>query len=198
MYQLHRLTLFLFRLYHCFPLFGSQEAKRNAILSILYKETSFFLRQINEPYWLDFGTLLGYHRENGIIRHDVDVDFSMMAPSFSLVWTKRHLLPKGFTLHDTSFRHFGPKLYVSYKGFDADIYFYEENENEIRSFEKTTWMNERQWIPKNLIFPLKQVQFLEHDIYIPNQTGIYLEYLYGYIGTRGYRDPASGFWQPPI
>jgi len=167
-------------------------------LKVLYQHTANFLNQLNEPYWLDFGTLLGYQREGNIISHDADVDFSMMAVSFNKVLENKHLLPAGFTLHDTSFRHYGPKLYVSYKGFDADIYFFEDKNEQIRSFEKTSWKNERQWIPKKLIFPLKPASFLDLEIFVPYQSKKYLEYLYGYIGTGGHRDPVTGFWYPPL
>ena len=41
----------------------------------LLERFSFALNQEGIPFWLEFGTLLGYYREHDFIRHDCDLDF---------------------------------------------------------------------------------------------------------------------------
>ena len=43
----------------------------------IYREVSELLSVVGESYIVDFGTLLGVIRDNGPIKHDDDVDFSM-------------------------------------------------------------------------------------------------------------------------
>ncbi len=194
--NLLRLSQYIQRFIHVyltsFP--GRYQAKRQEILRKMVVETNHFLSQTGVDYWLDFGTLLGFYREENIIPHDVDVDFSLMESSYEKVKASEHLLPKEFKFYDTSFRHHGPKLYLSYKGFDVDLYFYQDLGSTIRSFEKTKWKNEVQEIPKSLVFPLATAYFFEEDTHVPAKVKGYLEYLYSYIGRGGKRDLETGFW----
>mgnify|MGYP003089566186 FL=1 len=47
------------------------------ILNVVYSSD---LKDYN--IWLDFGTLLGYYRENDFISHDLDMDFGVQVSSF--------------------------------------------------------------------------------------------------------------------
>lgn len=87
-----------------------------------------------------------------------------------------------------------PKLYMSYKGFDIDIYFYQEKGDEIQSTEDSYFESERQWISKSLVFPLKETLFFGKKVKVPNEIERYLKTIYGYIGTKGKRDMKTGFW----
>lgn len=174
---------------------GNYQAKKLKILEDLFHVVNEFLISSGEEYWLDFGTLLGYHREGGIIPHDIDIDFSMLEKSYPQVLKIKNKLPRGFQFYDTSSRHNGPKLYISYKGFDADIYFYHEIGDEIRSTEKTKWANEMQLIPKELVMPISEAEFLNRKTSVPVNPQRYLEYVYGYLGNDGTRDKETGFWK---
>lgn len=44
---------------------------------ILLKQFSSALNKDGIPYWLEFGTLLGYYREHDFIKHDCDLDFGV-------------------------------------------------------------------------------------------------------------------------
>tara|TARA_Y100001972_G_C7665355_1_gene336230 strand:- start:5016 stop:5507 length:492 start_codon:yes stop_codon:yes gene_type:complete len=153
-----------------------------------------FMNKTGLEYWLDFGTLLGYHREKGIIPHDIDVDYSMPEEAYDKILRKMDKIPPGFSWYDTSHRHHGPKIYMNYKGFDIDVYFYKDLGEAVRSTENTSYPNERQDIPKSLVFPLKEGKHFGQLVKVPNQVKEYLEYIYGYIGKNGKRDTKTGFW----
>lgn len=155
------------------------------------------LRKSGEPFWLDFGTLLGQYRSNSIIPHDIDIDVAMMKSSYEEVRKLQDQMPKGLRFYDTSANHNGPKIFFSYKGFDFDIFFYEDEGSTIRQFVDAKYPNERQHIPKELVFPLKVVKFLGEEVFVPTNSKGYLELMYGYLGTGGTRDPETGLWHPP-
>tara|TARA_B100001245_G_C22800213_1_gene385755 strand:+ start:436 stop:945 length:510 start_codon:yes stop_codon:yes gene_type:complete len=165
------------------------------VLVDLYQYTADFLRDSREEYWLDFGSLLGLYRENGIIPHDIDVDFGMHEKSYHKVLHKKELLSEKVKFYDSSHRHRGPKLYFNYKGFDVDIYFYEDKGDVIRSYENTRWPNECRDIPKDLVYPLEIIEFLDREIMIPSNCIGYLEYIYGYLGKDSKRNQKTGFWE---
>ena len=106
-------------------------------------------------------------------------------------------MPKGLKFYDTSANHKGPKIYFSYKGYDFDIFFYEDEGDTDRSFVEANWPNERQHLSKDLIFPLETDSFLDRQVTVPAKTQEYLEVMYGYLGTGGWRDDKTGLWHPP-
>lgn len=194
--SLLRVNQYLQRFIHVyiFYIVGQAQVRKMKILEEVYQYSVDFLNQTGEAYWLDFGTLLGFYRVNGILSHDIDVDFGMREASYPQVLSRRNLLTPKLKFYDTSHRHHGPKLYLNYKGFDVDIYFYEDFSEAIRSYEKTNWPNERQLIPKRLIFPLQPVQFLGKESTIPANSKEYLGFIYGYLGADAKRDQKTGFW----
>ncbi len=180
-----------------FALPGKYRARKLQILEEMYRLSIDVLKKTGEPFWLDFGTLLGYHRTGGIIPHDIDIDLAMMESSYQKVKGLKTDLPKGLKFYDTSQNHEGPKIYFSYKGYDFDVFFYEDEGESVRSYVEASYPNERQHIPKSLIFPLKEDTFLGRNIAVPKDTLGYLEMMYGYLGTGGWRDQKTGLWHPP-
>src|SRR5690606_32855738 len=111
----------------------NREGAQKKILWELFVIVNEFLQTLEIDYWANFGTLLGFFREEGIIGHDIDIDFGCDEKLYSYIWENRHRLNKNVSMHDTSHRHHGPKLYFSYKGFDADIYFYQNNGEKLHT-----------------------------------------------------------------
>lgn len=180
-----------------FALPGQYRKRKIYVLEEMYRLSIALLKETGEPFWLDFGTLLGYHRSGGIIPHDVDIDIAMMESSYQKISELKNKMPRGLKFYDTSANHEGPKVYFSYKGYDFDIFFYEEKDQTIRTFVEADYPNERQYIPMELVFPLKEDDFLGVNITVPNDTKGYLELMYGYLGTGGSRDQETGLWHAP-
>lgn len=180
-----------------FALPGQYRKRKLQILEELFHLSISVIKKSGEPFWLDFGTLLGYYRTGGIIPHDIDIDVAMMESSYDKVHALKDQMPKGLKFYDTSANHQGPKIYFSYKGFDFDIFFYEDEGETVRSFVEANWPNERQHIPKEIIFPLKKDNFLSENISAPKDTEGYLKLMYGYLGIGGTRNQETGLWHPP-
>lgn len=168
--------------------------KKLKILRQLFVVTNEYMKNTGATYWIDYGTLLGQYREDDIIYHDADVDYGAREEEFEKIWSQRHLLPKGFKLYNTSFRHRGPKLYFNYKGFDADVYFYEAKNGTLTSYENSKFQSEKTPYPAELALPTQKSIFLEQETYIPAKPKEYLEHIYHYLGHNGKRDLSTGYW----
>ena len=83
--NLLRLQQYFLRVFHVYgkALPGNYTKKKLENIKELFVVANDFLRATEVEYWMDFGTLLGYHRESGIIPHDIDVDFCTSSASGS-------------------------------------------------------------------------------------------------------------------
>lgn len=167
-----------------------------------------FLEECGVDHWVNFGTLLGFHRQGALLDHDIDIDMGCLEKDAARVWDARHRLPHGWVLHDTSFRHHGPKFYVSHRGFDGDIYFYREQGESLLPLEKTRWANYRRPIPRDLLLPTEMRQWVSEapasssssdssgfsSFRVPARVEDYLTFIYGSLAPDAKRDPESGFW----
>lgn len=170
-------------------------ASKKEILWDLFVETNRFLADLNIEYWANFGTLLGFHREQDIIEHDVDIDFGCDDQLNELIWSNKNKLSAGFKLYDSSSRHLGPKFYISYKGFDADIYFYKNEDDHLHTYEKTDWGNYTRSIPTKLVYPLQELNVRNIKTLVPKNAEEYLKFIYGNLAADAKRNPNTGFWE---
>ena len=169
---------------------------RVAALEDLFRGVNRFLRDLEIDYWLVFGTLLGYHREGGIISFDYDIDFGAHERDYQKILKHRGTLPHGFRMYDTSHRHPGPKLYIAYKGWEADIYFYEERDATLQCLLNSDVQGDKRPFPESYVYPLRETTFLGEKTFIPNQVEPYLVHMYGYIGRDAWQDRKTGYWHP--
>jgi hypothetical protein len=141
-------------------------------------------------FWLDFGTLLGAHRENDFIKHDMDIDISMFAKDIDAA--KNAMIQGGFKL----FRTFevqgdpnGVELTFVYNGVAIDILFYRE-EGDLMYCSVFFWQKEddyrfggaknpsvRKWFCPNTGF--KPMVFKGHEFNAPKDIVKYLTVNYG-------------------
>ena len=176
------------------PCRQDREKQKLLVLEELFRVANDYLDQQGIEYWITLGTLLGYYRENNLITHDTDIDFGMHEKDFNKVLSGASRLPAGFRLFNTTFDHRGPKLYIEHKGWEADLYFFEDTQSELRSYIKTEEGGESKPFPKNLVYPLQKAEFLGVETRIPANPKTLLEHFYGYIGADAERDPDTGYW----
>jgi len=88
--------------------------------------------ELNIPYWLAFGTLLGAVREKRIISHDLDLDIAAWKSSHSDKIAKA-LSKYGFTLARTIVlgENIGLEETYSYKSVNIDIFYFEKIPNNL-------------------------------------------------------------------
>ncbi len=165
-------------------------------LEAVYRGTNRFLAGLGVEYWLVYGTLLGWHREGRLLEGDRDVDFGAHEKEFPRIWAARGSLPSGFRMHDTSGNHYGPKLYVVHRGWEADIYFYRDTGDRLQSWEKSRNLGDMAPFPRAFVYPSRPVEFLGEPTRVPADPEAYLVHTYGYIGRDAVRDPTTGYWSP--
>lgn len=141
-------------------------------------------------FWLDFGTLLGYYRDNDFIKHDNDIDIGVkIEDSLKL---NKVLSSSGFKLiHKFSTSTGGLEECYRYKNTCVDVFYYNTDENNnsiycyiffiVSNFIK--FHNKRyKCTVKRLDFPISdfvQVEFKGAQVNIPAETRKYLELSYG-------------------
>ena len=168
---------------------------RRQVLWELFDLSNQFMQDLGIEYWVNYGTLLGFYRENNIIGHDIDIDFGCAEEHYPYILSMLDKLDPKLTMYDTSFRNLGPKLYMSYKGFDADIYFYKIKDEQLYTFEKTSWGNYNAPIPANLAFPTKELTVNGISTREPNDTKEYLKTIYGSLEKGAVRNSKTGYWE---
>ncbi len=168
---------------------------RAAALERLFRGVNAWLAASDVEYCLVYGTLLGWQREGRILGHDRDVDFGTPESSYPRLMAARGGLPRGFKLWDTSSRHGGPKLYVSYRGWEADIYFFAENQGMLRVILQSDLPGDRTPFSRELMFPLQPATFLGAPTFVPAQPSAYLEHLYRYTGPDAELDPETSYYR---
>jgi hypothetical protein len=169
---------------------------QRAGLEAVYRATNSFLARLGVEYWLVYGTLLGYHREGRLLEGDRDVDFGAHEREYARIWQARDLLLPGCRMYDTSHKHHGPKLYVVHRGWEADIYFYRDEGGRLQSWEKSRNPGDMAPFPREFVYPLRAVTFLDEPTRVPHYAEAYLVHTYGYIGRDAVRDPKTGYWRP--
>ena len=130
-------------------------------------------------YWLDYGTLLGAHREGEIMEHDNDVDIAYLTPNQDqILEILRRVLPSGFTAkpsgaYSENINIQGPFAKDMPSGLD--LYGYKDKGKflQIEHYGKP--------IPKEWVFPLSEGKLGNLPFHIPANTKEYLELIYGDI-----------------
>lgn len=174
----------------------ARQPRRIEILTQMFHEVNAFLHQLDIEYWLECGTLLGWYRSCTLIPHDKDLDFGMLESDFAKIWAQRGLLPAGFQMYDTSKHHHGAKLYISYRGYDADLYFYRTSGQSVQCLVKE--QNPRYMLSRPLwwFLPTQAAEFLNRPTRIPARPEDLLHDLYGYLGEKAHFNKATHLWEP--
>ena len=153
------------------------------ILNVVYSSD---LKDYN--IWLDFGTLLGYYRENDFISHDLDMDFGVQVSSFEeFEVVEKYLINNGF--NRTKEFYFNKKLVelsYSYKGLNVDFIIYNKENDRVSSdtifFMTNALGNPTRYEVYHYEIPfsgLKECDFKGMKVKVPDNTQEYLRTLYG-------------------
>lgn len=151
----------------------------------------------NLECWLIYGTLLGYIRENGLIKHDYDFDLGMWKSDYNKDF-QESLINNGFELvHQfegidyDAFEQTYKKNNVS-----IDIFYSYKNETETWTHvfhrEKDDTLAPNIWKVRKLPYPNKglvKVSFFDEPVFIPSNSEEYLALTYG----ENWRIPDSNF-----
>ena len=153
------------------------------ILNVVYSSD---LKDYN--IWLDFGTLLGYYRENDFISHDLDMDFGVQVSRFEeFEVIEKHLINNG--LNRTKEFYFNKNLVelsYSYKGLNVDFIIYNKENDRVSSdtifFMTNALGNPTRYEVYHYEIPfsgLKECDFKGMIVKVPENTQEYLRTLYG-------------------
>ena len=94
----------------------------------MLKQISLALNSKDIVFWLEFGTLLGYHREHDFIKHDFDLDFGVYLEDAKKV--RGALLANGFEIiYEYEASDGGREECYKYKHTTVDIFYFRKNEN---------------------------------------------------------------------
>ena len=143
---------------------------------------------VNVEYFIFFGTLLGITRDKGLIDGDDDIDFYVnLKDRFKLIENlKNNNIEVDLTLSVNKNNYFLQiKRVFNKKILITDFYFYETDIEknfiiERWNFEGGTHDASKYLrIPKIFIFPLKKILFKSVEIFIPKESELTCEFLYG-------------------
>ena len=153
------------------------------ILNIVYSSD---LKDYN--IWLDFGTLLGYYRENDFISHDLDMDFGVQVSSFEeFEVIEKQLINNDFKrTKEFYFNKNLVELSYSYKGLNVDFIIYNKENDRVSSdtifFMTNALGNPTRYEVYHYEIPfsgLKECDFKGMKVKVPENTQEYLRTLYG-------------------
>lgn len=143
---------------------------------------------LNIEWFIFFGTLLGYTRENNIIKNDDDIDIYINLDF-------REDVIKTFKNTDLLIDLSKPPNLSQFflqgiRKLDGEItyvdfYFFENMPNwsyieEKHNFSGKSYLNTNAMhIPKQIIYPIRPVKMKELDIFVPNKVEDCCQFLYG-------------------
>jgi len=149
---------------------------------IVIKETMDICRKINLKPFLNYGSLLGYYRDNALIDTDNDIDMGIFEQDIpKLPKLKEAMIARGYKVRKED------KFKVSYIStkyanifIDFWIHYRHQSSNKIfsGSFRKMKKVSIFPFSPE-IFNILQSVRFLNVQVYIPQNTEEYLVNVYG-------------------
>lgn len=155
----------------------------------LLKRFTLAMNEAKIPFWLEFGSLLGFYRENDFIKHDCDIDFGAYLKDREAIRTT--LEKAGFKLilfFESS--DGGVEECYKYKHTSFDIFYFREDAETLycntfigkypyiinRFIHSKKYLVKRIDIPKQ---PFVKAIFKGSEVYVPENCVKHLEMHYG-------------------
>lgn len=154
----------------------------HSVLKIIYSSDIS-----NYDIWLDFGTLLGMHRDKGLIKHDQDMDFGIIIEDYNDFQEKENLLLcNGFKkTRELYYDNEIMEISYDYNGLNVDFIIYKREGNCVKSVVVGYLLDalNRPCKFESSKYAIAFSGLKEHDVdgikvKIPVNTHEYLEYQY--------------------
>ena len=167
------------------------DSRRSSLLRENFQEVLkiIYNSQLNKyDLWLDFGTLLGFYRENDFINHDLDMDFGIIINDYDdFLEKEKYLIKNGFIrTKEFYYKNRLVELSYSYKGLNVDFIVYYKKTDIVESdtifFMTNALGKPTRYEVYNYSLPFSELEehnFKAVEIKVPNNTREYLSKLYG-------------------
>jgi len=153
---------------------------RRAMLRQLLLDLCPALQKAGYYYWLDFGSLLGIHRDGDLILHDNDIDLAILNPQWDQIHSRLSCSLPQYTVKlefpsDADGQTTFLRVYCSL-GF-ADVFGAVELED--KGLLVDCGHGEMNCIPTELVLPTKCIEFKGVEIQVPRDLNGTLQLRYG-------------------
>ena len=128
-------------------------------------------------YWCDFGTLLGFYRENDIIRHDKDADLGVLASEAPRIKALAPVfLEHGYWLTDQGGRAKRLlRIHDQRTWYYVDIYTYVPDGDTLRS----VFLSPQHDLPASFVVSRVRAPFLGTTVHVPADVPGLVRHRYG-------------------
>ena len=152
---------------------------REVALSNL-KELDAIFRKNNIPYWLQDGTLLGYHRERNFIAHDKDTDIGLFFNDFNMD-VLNQILQSGFRIKRVlGFKEDSLEITIFKNKLTTDLFFYYKrtpNPNVVYHCSFDRGRNRIDYEYEK--FNIKEIEWFNHKFFVPEDELKFIITKYG-------------------
>ena len=136
------------------------------------------LQNLGVKHWIDYGTLLGAYRNKKVIKHDYDLDLSILfeKEKFNSEMLCERLSQYYYIMHHSvdSYICIYPKNNLQFTMVHIDIYFWHIESKLVKS---STWSNI--YTPKYFYDELESIKLEGLDFKCPRHLDQYLQFRYG-------------------
>lgn len=165
------------------PNYDTLSELNQTYIKILSMVSDIF-KELDIPFFLSSGSLLGYYREGKFLEHDYDIDIGIFQKDYTPKIIKK-LKKKGF-IYYRKFGNYKDGLELSFHlpncsiGWKAKIdIFLHYTEDDNKSIYWISYYRKKRLKYKVSAFDLKKINFMGVDVWIPYPTERYLVEHYG-------------------
>ena len=140
------------------------------------------MADIDVPYFICYGTLLGFVRNNDVIDNDDDVDILISIDDYKAFWEKIRTVP-----NITHFYHDNDSMfdafYISIDDitvqWDVYVYKFEPTNKYLIETQNFVGNNTYMELPIEYCLPIRKEGMADIEVYVPANPTALVKYLYG-------------------
>ena len=163
------------------------------------KQSKLALDELGLTYWLEFGTLLGFVRDGGLIKHDTDLDFGVFLDEYNEN-TQKVFEKHGFKIvHELGIEDKSVlEQTFEYKGINVDLFYFTKDKEDMFCHVFMLAENKERIIREihTKYTGFKKANFNGMDFLIPNDEIQRLTDTYGkkyLIPDKNFHTPSMAF-----